>query len=266
MNDIPQISELVEVGHELIDDYRGGAIARMKTEHEQTLQTLETEKQEALGLFVSDKNQALDAFNQEKSAAFAKADSELAGRRAAVDTVLADVTKNADMRILHLDKAVHSQSSLSPAVDPNDDSQTEWVPVPTTGIGWRGVLVNNSKVSVVLPKAYIRPAGYPDYVEDKSLTMLQFVVASFEATSEQINEAIAAQGIEVVSTGLWGDSSMVAPAKSINLVGLHSYKRLFVRFVNRPYADGTELQNVLTYGGNPSFSIERVINFPNIPA
>ncbi|GMM85157.1 hypothetical protein [Pseudoalteromonas sp. MTN2-4] len=101
MNDIPQISELVEVGHELIDDYRGGAVARMKAEHEQTLQTLETEKQTALSKFNEDTSQAVQEVESLKTQVMTDNNQQLAEFKAkyqgstALDLLTMPINKNA---------------------------------------------------------------------------------------------------------------------------------------------------------------------------
>lgn len=256
MSDIPNITSVVNSATELLDDIRGGAITRMKAQHEQALDNFDDEKA-----------QKLNEFNQEKAQAFAAADSQLQQRRAAVDAVLADVTKNTDFFVLHFDKAIHSQASLNPTIDPNDESKTQWLRVPSPDThGNHGHAYAGTKTEVVLPRAYTRPAGYPDYTVDKSYTFMQFVLASYQATSEQINTAIAQQNIELYRAGEWGDGARVEQAPVIDISGLHNYKVLYVRFFNIPFGGGQVPQNVIEYGGNPSFCVDRVINFYDVPA
>lgn len=266
MNDIPQITELVEVGHELIDDYRGGAVARMKAEHEQTLQTLETEKQEALGLFVSDKNQALDAFNQEKSAAFAKADSELSGRRAAVDAVLGDLSGHVIHKTHYYDSAIHSKNSLGLIADPSDETVSEWVKVPISADlpGWAATSLSNKLTVIYLKRALSYNGGYPEYVTDKSRSLLQFAVASIGATSEHINQELAAKELTLSKFGGWNNGTSSGEVHTLQIAGLNSYKCLWVRAINIPYQDGEIAQNIEQFGGNCSFSVDKVVNFTNI--
>ena len=237
----------------------------MKAEHTQTLEEFVTAYNAKINEFTQQKGEALNQFNQDKAQAFAAADSQLQQRRAAVDAVLADVTKSTDFFVHHFDKAIHTQTSLGAAIDLNDESKTKWVKVPTNSLGRHGSAVAGTKAEIVLPKAYARPGGYPDYAEDKSYTFPQFILASYIATSEQINAAIEEQQTPLFRAGTWGDGGQVSQVPVIDISGLHPYKALFVRFINIPYGGGTVAQNVIDFGGNPSFSVDRIINFFRTP-
>ena len=64
----------------------------------------------------------------------------------------------------------------------------------------------------------------------------------------------------------WWEGTQVYDAVAVCIPDLHPYSRLFVRFSNLSVVDGrtATAQPVFDYGGNPSLSVERVINYPHI--
>ena len=266
MTELENIGKLAATASELLNAIRGGEIANMKAEHVQVLEDFETAYNAKINEFTQQKGEALNQFNQEKAQAFAAADSQLKSRRAAVDAVLTDVSANTNMFVHHFDQTVHSQSSLNIPIDPNDETKTQWLKVPTDSMGKHGAAVPSKKTMVVLPMAYVRPGGYPDYETDTSVNRMEFILANFDATSEQINAEIASRNIILQDVGSWGNGAATRNIPCIHIHGQHSYKALYVRFVSKNYAKNQPAQNVIDYGGNPSFCVDRVINFFDVPA
>ena len=266
MTELENIGKLAATASELLNAIRGGEIANMKAEHTQTLEEFVTAYNAKINEFTQQKGEALNQFNQEKTQALLAADSQLQSRRAAVDAVLADVTANTNHYVHHFDKTFHSQSSLNIPIDPNDETKTQWLKVPSDSIGKHGFAVQGKKTMVVLPRAYVRPGGYPDYQTDTSMNCIEFILANYNATSEQINAEIASKNLVIQYDGEWGDGSSTRNIPCIHISGLHNYKSLYVRFVSKNYTQNKPPQNVIEYGGNPSFCVDRVINFYDVPA
>lgn len=264
--DLKDIASVVSASHELLDDIRGGAIGRMKSEHEQALVQFGEDNQAALELFNTEKGDALSQFNSEKEVAFSQADSELAGRRAAVDAVLGDLVGQTYVLTNFLDGQLITKSSLNIVEDPQDETKSQWVKVPVMdgGVGRVSYAVANKVTVAHVKRAYSVPGGYPDYTQDRSVTRMQFIVANDAATSEQINAEIARLDLSMYSMGKWDHAARCYSLHTIDIDGLHDYKSVWVRFVNEPYFEGEQAQNVVQFGGNASFAIDRVENFAKV--
>ena len=112
---------------------------------------------------------------------------------------------------------------------------------------------------------YSCPGHYetPQYSKDHSETRTEFVLANYQASSAQINARLQEINHQPPRCGGWWAGARVYDAVSVRVPDLHPYSRLFVRFTNAGL-DGKPAQPVLQYGGNPSVSVERVINYPHI--
>lgn len=88
MSDIPNITSVVNSATELLDDIRGGAITRMKAQHDESMQQFGTERQGALSSFADEKSQSLNEFNSQKSAALNSFDQQGKVKIAEVDNSL----------------------------------------------------------------------------------------------------------------------------------------------------------------------------------
>ena len=248
MSDIPNITSVVNSATELLDDIRGGAITRMKAQHEQ-----------ALDNFGDEKAQKLNEFNQEKAQVFAAADSQLQQRRAAVDAVLNNLAgQHSMLKHLYLDRTVHSNQSINIEEDPADVTRSKWFPVPTDeSLGGHLQYPAIGK----LTKVHLTRCTSGYYPVNRKF--MQFVVANIEATNEQINTELAKESVKnPPMVGSATAIATVANATAINIDGLHPYSRLFARFVNHSQ-DGEQVNSVLT-GGNASLAVDKVINYPLI--
>ena len=85
MSDIQDISSVVNSAAELLDDIRGGAISRMKAQHDESMQQFGTERQGALNAFADEKSQSLTEFNSQKNAALNSFDQQGKAKIAEVD-------------------------------------------------------------------------------------------------------------------------------------------------------------------------------------
>lgn len=263
MTELENIGKLAATASELLDAIRGGEIANMKAEHAQTLEDFVTAYNAKINEFTQQKGEALNQFNQEKAQAFAAADSQLQSRRAAVDAVLADVSANTDMFVHFYGDDWHSKSSLGITADPADNTISEWVKVPGYGYAYGA---EKTKASVIMKRCYSASGGYPDFVTDKSRTFMQFVLASIDATSAEINERLAQLDLQCRRAGSWSNTSLTAGAQVVRPVGRSTFMNLFVRFVNVSAVDGEAPQEIVEFGGNARFIAHKVINFHNVPA
>ncbi|KZN53310.1 hypothetical protein [Pseudoalteromonas luteoviolacea] len=222
----------------------------------------------------------------EIDAAVTKAQADVSAAIAAGDSRIQKAINDfaqshADMRINYYDRKLHSKRTLIEdnglVADPNDETRSNWIRVPNGG-AWTGyntypAAKKLTKVHTVSGYSY-EPGYYESpeqYTADWSCTFMQFILTNESATSEQINDNIASQGANVDQSkmGGWWNGSLVTGIPCMNIAGLHPYSCLFVRLVNvvangasdRP---GLLPQNVLQFGGNCNFSIDRVVNYPNI--
>lgn len=266
MSDIQDITSVVQSASSLLDDIRGGAIARMKAQHEESMQQFGTGRQGALSAFGTEKDQAINAFNQEKAAKLSQADSELAGRRAAVDAVLGDLAGHTIRSTHYYDGVLHTKASIGIKADAADNTVSEWikVPYPSDQLGCLSYSNQNALTMLYLKRAYSYDGGYPEYTTDKSRTSYQFIVANEVATSELINQEIISRNLEVKRYGGWNNCSVSGEIHTLQIGSLHGYKCLWVRAVNIPYRDGETPQNIEQFGGNAAFAVDKVINYPRI--
>lgn len=255
MTDIVRVGELVEVGHELLDSVRGGAIAR-----------LEQQQAESFEMFNAEKDGALQQFEEQKQSLLAEADSELSHRRAAVDAVLGDLVGQTYVLTNFLDGQLITKSSLNIKADPNNDTMSEWVKVPVSdgGVGRVSYAVANKVTIAHVKRAYSVPGGYPDYTADRSVTRMQLIVANDAATSAQINAEIERLNLSLYSIGKWDHAARCYSLHTIDIDGLHDYKSVWVRFVNEAYFEGEQPQNIVEFGGNASFAVDRVENYAKV--
>ena len=211
--------------------------------------------------------QAANGLTQVVDGKIQQIDQQVAVKEAQVDDAIASLARShAETIISYYDNSRHSLSSLNPPVDPNDETKSQWITFPTTGTTYymypsEGCL---TKVHTTYC-SYSRPGHYesPQYSRDKSDTKTEFVLANYQATSEQINDRLDVLNQYPPRCGGWWAGARVYDAVSVRVPELHPYSRLFVRFSNAGY-NGADAQNVLSFGGNPSVSVDRVVNYPHI--
>ncbi|MBD1581284.1 hypothetical protein [Pseudoalteromonas sp. S16_S37] len=181
---------------------------------------------------------------------------------------------HANQIISYYDRVLHTKASLEPTIDPNDETQTQWIKVPVTNTGYLTYPAPLKLTKVHTVNVYSSEPGYYEepekYVNDWSRSFVEFILANTEATSEQINEEIAAKNLTIQGTGGWWDGARVYDINSIKISGLDPYSQLYVRFKNQVVSprqgEGLKPQNILEFGGNSFFSIDRVVNYPGIEA
>ncbi|RXJ70656.1 hypothetical protein CS022_22585 [Veronia nyctiphanis] len=193
--------------------------------------------------------------------------SEVGKARKQVDDAIKNLARShSDVIISYYDNTRHSLKSLAPPIDPKDPTKTEWVLFPTSGTTFYMYPAEGKLTKVHTTYcSYSRPGHYetPQYSKDKSETKTEFVLANYKATSEQINDRLRATNQTPPRCGGWWAGARVYDAPSVRIPGLHPYSRLFVRFSNYGYK-GASPQNVLQYGGSPSVSVDRVINYHRV--
>lgn len=216
--------------------------------------------------------------------ALSNAQSSVADAVATADTRISDAIRtfaesHADMRINYYDRQLFSKNNLISdhglVVDPTDETRTEWLQVPCSN-GW-GVNTyphHGGLTKVHTISGYSYSPGYhetPQYTEDWSRTYMQFVLTNIEANSTEINEVIESNNIPLGKVGGWWNGARVHNIPCIKVDGKHPYSRLFFRLINVVSNSVTDPQNyqpqnILTFGGNCNFSLDRVVNYPRIPA
>ncbi|ESP95475.1 MULTISPECIES: hypothetical protein [Pseudoalteromonas] len=223
----------------------------------------------------------------EIDAAVAKAQADVstaitAGDNRISQAILDLAQSHADMRINYYDRKLHSKTSLIEGsgltADPNDETRSNWILVPQGGswTGYHTYPAAKAMTKLHTVAGYSYSPGYSEspvqYTTDWSRTYMQFILTNHSATSEQINDNIASQGVDVNRslTGGWWNGSIVKDIPCMSISGLHPYSCLFVRLVNVvsdgvTEPEGLQPQNILQFGGNCNFSIDRAVNYPRIP-
>ncbi|WP_125720056.1 hypothetical protein [Pseudoalteromonas rubra] len=196
----------------------------------------------------------------------------VASAEARMDQAIAHLAaSHSDMRINYYDGAAHSKTSLEIEADPQQPHMSKWKLVPVTGIGYHQYPVVGALTKAHLKHGYSYEPGYSEsptqYASDWSLTVMQFVLTNYLASSEQINAELERLGTTPYTTGGWNDNAKMLTIPCLKIADLHPYKRLFVRFVNRTStrAPGDKQpQNIVEFGGNATFAVDRVVNYPHI--
>ena len=194
-------------------------------------------------------------------------DAKVVAKEAEVDaSILSLGNSHAQVIISYYDATTHSKSSLGLVVDPSDETVSNWAHVPTSS-GGHHMYPSEGKLTKVHTKSAVstHPGYYETvkYTTDHSCTFFQFVLANDAATSDQINNRLSEIGQSPQNVGGWWDGTRVGDIPTVRVAGLHPYSRLFVRAVNVG-VDGKSAQHSINFGGNSSFSVDRVINYPTI--
>ncbi|MCG7546953.1 hypothetical protein [Pseudoalteromonas sp. Of7M-16] len=263
MTELENIGKLAATASELISAIRGGEIANMKAEHTQTLEGFVTAYNAKIDEFVQQKGEVLNQFNTDKAQAFAEADSELQQRRVAVDAVLNDLySSHSHVRKSYYDRQLHSKESMVLVQDPANSHMSKWQPVPVSS-EYEIARFQTPSYGALTMLHLIRARTLGVAADGSSNhTKLQFVIASNDATSEQINEKLAADGVVLRTIGADLVTPSVEQIEALHIAGGHPYAMLFVRFVNVPY-NGASLADI-SKGASVSFVIDQVVNYPNI--
>ncbi|MCG7536501.1 hypothetical protein [Pseudoalteromonas sp. OOF1S-7] len=198
----------------------------------------------------------------------------VASAEARMDQAIANLAaSHSDMRINYFDGVAHSKTSLEIEADPQQPHMSKWKLVPVTGIGYHQYPVAGALTRVHLKNGYSYEPGYSEsptqYAADWSRSNMQFVLANEHANSEQLNAAIEAQGATVYTIGGWNSCAKMLTIPCVSIAGLHPYTRLFVRFVNAvstQVPSDKQPQNIVDFGGNATFAVDRVVNYPHIKA
>ena len=197
-------------------------------------------------------------------------DSKVTSAETKIDSAILNFANSHSSQIVsYYDNARHSQTSINPEIDPLDETKTKWKALPTTGTAVHMYPSVGQLTKVHSTNCYSYHPGHyedPQHSNDHSCTYVQFVLANDSATSEQINTQLALQNSNHPYYGGWWDGTGVFDAKVIRVPGQHPYSRLFIRYINHAIVAGKAPQNVINFGGNPTLSVTKVINYPHIKA
>ena len=196
-------------------------------------------------------------------------DGEREHREAQVSTAITEMQSTMLMPYIgYYDGQQVTKTSLSIAADPDNNTVSQWYPVPNTKPN-HFYPVEGKLTLVDLLFCYSYQPGYPSFTNgDNNWSFAQFVYAPDAATSAQINARLAAIKKMPDDAGGWWDGTSTVKAVAVYYPGLHNYSRLFVRFVNRPASYlvnagiNPSLQNIVTYGGSVPFKVEKVRHYP----
>lgn len=191
-------------------------------------------------------------------------DSRVAAKEAQVDAFVAGAKNALTMprRGVFDPSVVHSKTSLSPVADPAAGSQSEWQVVPMLPTGVRVSGDETKKAVLQLNHAFSSPPGFyenPQYSADTSRSMLNFVLASAELTSAEINARLAELGTNLANIS---SSSSITDVREIPIIrpaGKSGFLKLWVRFRNIDASGtGAAPQDITTRGGNTTFQLDCV--------
>ncbi len=209
--------------------------------------------------------QSLDAAAQAYHGKISQIDARVGAARNQIkdmmDAAQAQLTRS--VILPYNPETIHSKTSLALANDPGDNTKTVWAPVaPLIGETEEPPDPVLHVAALRLMRAYAAPPGYyqiPQYDTDQSVTSMQFVFAGNTATSQQINEALAASNVTPVSPGHFSTRARSVEVPIIAIGGQLGV--LFVRFANKVYPTapaGSVVQPVATHGGEGAFAIHSV--------
>ncbi|KAF7783657.1 hypothetical protein PRUB_a3487 [Pseudoalteromonas rubra] len=198
----------------------------------------------------------------------------VASAEARMDQAIANLAaSHSDMRINYYDGVAHSKASLEIEADPDQPHMSKWKLVPVTGVGYHQYPVIGALTKAHLKHGYSYEPGYSEsptqYASDWSHSVMQFVLTNENASSEQINAELERLGTTVYTAGGWNDNAKMLTIPCLKIADLHPYTRLFVRFVNRTstrVSGDKQPQNIVEFGGNATFVVDRVVNYPHIKA
>lgn len=212
-------------------------------------------------------NDAADALNQVAARAatfWDDADARVAAKEAEVDAFLAaGKTPFLSPNVLVFNRAtLHSKATFTAVADPAEASQSVWYQVPSLESASYVDGDENDYAALSLVKAYSSAPGYydnPQYGNDWSRTTLNFVMAPYTTTSDDINTRLGELGVALENIGVWGPNAV---AKKIPILRPLSHPifahRLWVRFRNVSMVVGNDPQEITTYGDPTSFAVDRV--------
>lgn len=170
-----------------------------------------------------------------------------------------------DQTVMYYDGSLHSKNSLGAVSSATNPHESAWVHVPNTD-SHHSYPKNNVLVQVFLKQSAKSYPGYYEkpekYKKDWSVSCMQFVYARDASTSEEINKEIDRLGLEPLlhrSGGWWNGVSSVHTT-FVPVAGHHPYSRLFVRFINQSVVSGRHPQDIVNFGGNSSFKVDRVVS------
>ncbi|PAJ72045.1 hypothetical protein CJF42_23355 [Pseudoalteromonas sp. NBT06-2] len=197
-------------------------------------------------------------------------DSKVISAESKIDSAILNFAKSHSSQVVsYYDNTRHSQTSINPEIDPLDETKTKWIALPTTDTAFHMYPSVNRLTKIHTTNCYSYHPGHyedPKHSIDHSCTKVQFVLANDSASSEQINTQLALQNTNHTYHGGWWNGTGVFDAKVVRVPGLHPYSRLFIRYINGTVIEGKSPQNVLNFGGNPTLSVTKVINYPYIKA
>jgi len=196
--------------------------------------------------------------------------ARVAAKEAEVDTFIATAqSKLAKPLVLKYDdKIVHYKSDPEVVIDADDEARTEWMAVPTPEVTYLYSLNPNVQFAIMnVSRIFGAPGGYyenPQYDTDHSVTRMQFILAPTEVTSDQINNYIEVEGLEIPSIRQWSYGAYSIDLPILMVPDAGTGFKLYMRFINAVYdaapevPDNAEPQNILSFGGDSSFVVQTV--------
>lgn len=177
---------------------------------------------------------------------------------------------------------LHSKASLLAdglIVDPNAVWQTEWrsmvaSTLPSSAYLYRfGLGRAFVQTSRNWHTAAAGAANNPPYSTDYSMTVTDYILASHDATTVEINDWLAANSNPAIPRieGHGGNTAFSGELQIASIAGKHPYMSLFIRFRNIITAtaigagqatDQSPLQAIDTYGGNAFVGLHSVQHHP----
>lgn len=160
---------------------------------------------------------------------------------------------------------IYSKDSLQISLDLKDSTLSNWVKLSddedsnNTFEEGSFTIVHPVRVQSLSPGQY----ETVPYTLDHSNTKVQFIVANNNANSDQINCEVENSMINLNNRGNSITSMRSFSCHTINIVGMNQDKTLFVRFINEGL-NNTSAQDIIPYGGNTSFKLDKVCNYPEM--
>jgi hypothetical protein len=183
-----------------------------------------------------------------------------------IDTAQSKLAK--PLTLVYDETVVHYKSDPITVADPADDTRSNWVSVNTPLTSYLYTLNPNNQFAVMnVSRIFGAPGGYyenPQYDTDHSVTRMQFILAPTEVTSDQINNYIEVEGLEIPSIRQWSYGAYSIDLPILMVPDAGTGFKLYMRFINAVYdaapevPDNAEPQNILSFGGDSSFVVQTV--------
>lgn len=217
--------------------------------------------------------EAANQLNQTVSDKITDIDGRVEQKRAELDQFIDDSARAITRcSILAFDRTeTFTKAGLGIVADDIDNTMSKWTKVMPVNVAYQNTwypALNKLTLLKAIKIFSTAPGEYetPKFSNDHSRTKMRFLVTNSDATPEQVKEQVGLQNPTLTLVGGWNFASTTVEIDSIAVANVHSYKSLWVQFVNIGYGqegqgDGVP-QEITTYGGNSSFILDCVENYP----